>query len=486
MSNPFLFDDDDGGDAAADAAPNPFLQDTNDASADNEPVENPFFTQPRKQSTASINPFADYGDDSAAADVVEPVAEAAASIQSPEHDSVMSFFGTTIKDEEEEHQHADAPLRPAPPTQDTKDLISTVSDHLDQTSTHLLDRIPVTRTPSPVSMRDLHSPSPTPECADLFEVEDIPTDAPAAVANENPFADIIDTPAPSVAAQVSSAVPPRPTPPRPTPPRRPSPPSPPSHQTAEVAKPTENEADLFDMFGTGVAQKPPPNVPKSNQDIINLYSAPKQTVVETKPDLLMSDIFSIDQSQVAPAALPPTAANHKPSRPPPPPSRPPAPARVPPAPPAPPETKSVDVAREVPIQTIQIVDEPAISVTPVDDRMESLSDRSSVVSSNIGVSENPSPYHSAANNSPSPVSRDEVANTYINQTELAAEVNPFGAPAVVRAPAAKQMPYFQNDDDEFDAFAAKFESVKRDESLLDGFRGGSSGYKSPLPTADGN
>lgn len=480
MSNPFLFDDDGGDDVGAEVAANPFLQDPGtDAAAESEPAENPFFTQPRKQSTASINPFADYADDIAVVtEFVEPVPPVdPVAVQPSVVDSAMSFFGTTIKDEEEEHHtifnagKADdtkgPPSRPTPPSQDTKDLISTVADHLDQTSTHMLDRIPVTRTPSPVSMRDLHSPSPTPECADLLEVDDAPIET---VNNDNPFADITD---------VAEVAPPKPT--RPSPPRRPSPPSQtiPAQQI-ETDKVSQNDVDLFDMFGTGATQKPQANVPKTNQDIINLYSAPKQTVVESKPDLLTSDIFSNDQSRIAPEVVP-----SKPSRPPPPPpSRPPAPGRKQP------ETSIAevkhDIEREVPIQNIQIVDEPAISITPVDDRMETLSDQSSAVSSNIGISENPSPYHSAAtNNSQSPESRDEITNSYINQTDSAVDVNPFGAPPIIHpVHATKPMSYFQNDNDEFDAFAAKFESVKRDESLLDGFHG-SSGYKSPLPIADG-
>ncbi|KAH8310062.1 hypothetical protein KR067_009607, partial [Drosophila pandora] len=47
-----------------------------------------------------------------------------------------------------------------------------VSSQLEETSSELLGRIPATRSPSPVSMRDLHSPSPTPDSglADLLDV----------------------------------------------------------------------------------------------------------------------------------------------------------------------------------------------------------------------------------------------------------------------------------------------------------------------------
>lgn len=67
------------------------------------------------------------------------------------------------------------PARPgAPPCKETQDLLMSVMGAMDATSSHLLDRIPPTRTPSPVSMRDLHSPSPTPDnvFADLLDVQD--------------------------------------------------------------------------------------------------------------------------------------------------------------------------------------------------------------------------------------------------------------------------------------------------------------------------
>uniref|UniRef100_A0A336MBV0 CSON014886 protein n=1 Tax=Culicoides sonorensis TaxID=179676 RepID=A0A336MBV0_CULSO len=53
------------------------------------------------------------------------------------------------------------------PPSNMQDLISTLSTQLDMTSNKLLGQIPATRTPSPVSMRDLHSPSPTPDA--VFE-----------------------------------------------------------------------------------------------------------------------------------------------------------------------------------------------------------------------------------------------------------------------------------------------------------------------------
>lgn len=59
---------------------------------------------------------------------------------------------------------------PVPPVKNTKDLILSVTGAMDATSNHLLDRLQMTRTPSPTLM---HSPSPTPEhsFADLLDVD---------------------------------------------------------------------------------------------------------------------------------------------------------------------------------------------------------------------------------------------------------------------------------------------------------------------------
>ncbi|XP_050451747.1 protein stoned-B-like [Cataglyphis hispanica] len=59
---------------------------------------------------------------------------------------------------------------PVPPAKNTKDLILSVTGAMDATSNHLLDRLQMTRTPSPTLM---HSPSPTPEhsFADLLDVD---------------------------------------------------------------------------------------------------------------------------------------------------------------------------------------------------------------------------------------------------------------------------------------------------------------------------
>ncbi|EAA06689.5 AGAP000363-PA [Anopheles gambiae str. PEST] len=187
--------------------------------------------------------------------------------------------------------HKPVPPRPIPPSTATQQLISSIADQLDQTSTNLLQKIPVTRTPSPVSMRDLHSPSPTP--ADYGEL--------AAAAADNPFADHDQPP---VAALSGSVTPvqkpprPRPPPPRPAPPRSSVASSP---VAAQPGPAPPQEPDLFDLFGTvAVAAKPAappkPPAPKTKEDILSLFSQPAQPTTAataprpSKPDLLSDDL----------------------------------------------------------------------------------------------------------------------------------------------------------------------------------------------------
>ncbi|XP_023300816.2 protein stoned-B isoform X1 [Lucilia cuprina] len=319
MANPFLMDDE--MDGVDDPTVNPFLIQA-DASEANE--DNPFGA-----SDSAVNPFV-FGDD----------AEDEAEHQEHDIDPAMSFFGTTIEaeddalsikstqDEEEDNKTKAPPPRPLPPK--TQELINSVSNQMDETSSELLGRIPATRSPSPVSMRDLHSPSPTPDSglADLLDVSDsgssgntqgfdidlIGSGSNTMVANDNPFGVPTGippiqgaTPMPSPAKQQ----PPRPPPPRPAPPRpvppsihgqqpppRPTPPAPPPPvpQKQEQDNPADSE-DLFDMFGTTKPPKPPP--PKSKEDILSLFDKPAQPVA--KPDLLSDDLV-LDPTAAEPEA----------------------------------------------------------------------------------------------------------------------------------------------------------------------------------------
>lgn len=301
MSNPFLFDDDDV-EPSNESAPNPFLlsntAETDAMAAEAEESDNPFLAE-------AVNPFA-LTDDS------ENVAVIPKKTETPSVDKAMSFFGTTIT-EDDEHEPVEPPSatfvinepvegdkkapapppppRPTPPNPTTQDLISSVADQLDQNSSHLLDRIPKTRTPSPVSMRDLHSPSPTPDSTNLlmddaFEMDSVATNN--VLRSDNPFADVEDEPIFQHEAAQSKPQPPRPVPPRPTPF--------PQENKVEAAPAQEPEADLFD-FGTNTPAPKPP-APKSNQDIMSLFSAPK-AAEPPKPDLLTSEISLMD-SAIAP------------------------------------------------------------------------------------------------------------------------------------------------------------------------------------------
>ncbi|XP_017487254.1 PREDICTED: protein stoned-B [Rhagoletis zephyria] len=305
MANPFLMDDDLGG-VDADPAANPFFSKTDGEEAELE-TDNPFAGQ--------SNPFA-FSD--------EPEEGAA---PASDLDPAMSFFGTTIEaeddtlsikstaEEEDETSKRGPPPRPVPPQ--TQELINAVSNQMEEASSELLGRIPATRSPSPISMRDLHSPSPTPDSglADLLDVSDsgssgntqgFDLDLAGSGTNnsaDNPFGVPTAipslhgaTPMPSPAKQQPPRPPPpRPVPPRPTPPTgvpaqqnqpppRPTPPVP-EPASHPVADPSDSE-DLFDMFGTTKPPKPPP--PKTKEDILSLFEKPAQPV--TKPDLLSDDL----------------------------------------------------------------------------------------------------------------------------------------------------------------------------------------------------
>lgn len=381
MANPFLMTDEDIS-PKTDAASNPFLIQESQDAGDDFVTENPFMVQANNPfaafedgsddiATAAIGDDLSFYPTSTAGNTVttanmfldshegEITCNTTTSTTASSHiDSAMSFFGTTITDMDDIEESSNnkpailninkdilstyddnmayssedeltkdkqygPPARPVPPSKTTQDLISSVADHLDQTSSHLLGRIPATRTPSPVSMRDLHSPSPTPDFGDLLDVSDVPNndfinqlgetaevhtdfmDMSSAMSNDNPF--MTPDPAP-VKAEPQRPPPPRPTPPRPTPPRRPSPPQVPVaavaaptntvHQLPPRPAPIQQEPDLFDMFGSDIPAKPAkPPPPKSNQDILSLFSAPTTSTAPIPPsntDLLCGDILSMD------------------------------------------------------------------------------------------------------------------------------------------------------------------------------------------------
>lgn len=345
MANPFLFMEEEvtAVNAVSDAFANPFLVEDDDDDAGDFSAENPF---------SASNPFAfnDTSEENHVATTTagnffpsDTVTQSGANLflvdddnDDQQVDATMSFFGTTINEHDglqyqkpsdlnvanqhgliddsvnayssEEELKAKKPPRPNPPSRVTQQLITNLTDHLDQTSTNLLGKLPVTRTPSPVSMRDLHSPSPTPDFGDLLDVSETTQTAAQQVDNSHSFA--AQPVAPEPEHKPMRPPPPRPVPPRPTPPRGSVKSSPvtaptPVHPTytatvTQAQPPAQQEDDLFNFFGTGQQKKPPPKppAPKTKEDILSLFQAPSQPVQQTqKQDLLSEDIDFTTQVQ---------------------------------------------------------------------------------------------------------------------------------------------------------------------------------------------
>lgn len=224
--NPFLMDD-----YAAQPTPqtsNPFLQDFADTSSSGGGgSENPFLNfasdqtyEPPAMSIDSTNPFASFGIESNVPDAgfgaitdtpaTNIFTSQSSNIFATSDDANVDLFGTittttpplttttsttsSIEEKEPTPPIVSPPQQPAatppsrngkpppsrpppprpqpppPPVKNTKDLILSVTGAMDATSNHLLDRLQMTRTPSPTLM---HSPSPTPEhsFADLLDVD---------------------------------------------------------------------------------------------------------------------------------------------------------------------------------------------------------------------------------------------------------------------------------------------------------------------------
>jgi hypothetical protein len=214
--NPFLMNDDDFANPADNSmASNPFLSDDFTMPAA-DPALNPFlmggddFPAPPDNASAGTNPFAMFGMEEepapppamAPAQTVDffggavpqpdffipqepPVQDSL--IFSPERPppprpapppitahvptslplaGVVEYRPETIVLVPEEANTAPSrppPPRPVPPSRETVQLIQTVTGAMEANSSDLLDRLQANRTPSPTPMRDLHSPSPTPD-----------------------------------------------------------------------------------------------------------------------------------------------------------------------------------------------------------------------------------------------------------------------------------------------------------------------------------
>ncbi|XP_053668831.1 protein stoned-B [Anopheles marshallii] len=223
--------------------------------------------------------------------------------------------GVGLYEDDGARPHKPVPPRPIPPSHATQQLISSIADQLDQTSTNLLQKIPVTRTPSPVSMRDLHSPSPTP--GDYCDLMPGSAGDPASTINtagDNPFADEPPAHSGGTMAVVQKPPRPRPPPPRPAPPKSSLASSPVNPQQVATAQ----EPDLFDLFGTGPTPKPAappkPPAPKTKEDILSLFSQPAQPTTAamaprpSQPDLLSDDLDDLLGGMSAATGAGPEAA----------------------------------------------------------------------------------------------------------------------------------------------------------------------------------
>ncbi|XP_045478878.1 LOW QUALITY PROTEIN: protein stoned-B-like [Harmonia axyridis] len=329
--NPFLFAEDDHTSPSS-ATSNPFLMDS-DTYAENDYSQNAF------ASSGATNPFAfdpmDLGEGEPAPNIFgdntfvsNDTPFSVNNLQTSSTDQIMTqatitinsgnqdFFLMSDNDFAASTNTCPPPIKPTdlnlkttntvdpfneeslrqPPSKETQDLLMSVMGAMDATSSHLLNKIPPTRSPSPVSMRDLHSPSPTPDMyGDLLDVGDSTpsTRTPEHTKKENLF----DTPTnmscdinqnPSVAKQPPpKPPPPRPAPPRPAPPAIvQAPPKPPPPKPEQPMAPREfdssknydNDICLFGVDGTL-----PKKAPTTKEDILNLYNTAKS---EKKVDLL--------------------------------------------------------------------------------------------------------------------------------------------------------------------------------------------------------
>lgn len=327
-SNPFLMNEDDFNNTGND---NPFLSQSATTVSSNSNSTNPFAFDPMDLGPQEAEP-AEIGNNvfMSSNQFVEPPLEstnifsinntlpndflsnAPVAIPNviPEKPTELNLkYTNTVADDSKQYSIIGGPPRPPPPrpppSKETQDLLMSVMGAMDATSSHLLDRIPPTRTPSPVSMRDLHSPSPTPEpFADFLDVSDTkPASVPSKPSSHTDdlmsltqdTCDINQNP-PLIAQTKMS--PPKPTPPvrppRPIPPQKPPPPkfvpqntSPPKPPPASVVPKTDipQQSQIMDLFG--VEEKPNQKATASTADILSLYN----TAVVSQPPVtdLLSD-----------------------------------------------------------------------------------------------------------------------------------------------------------------------------------------------------
>ncbi|XP_060531277.1 LOW QUALITY PROTEIN: protein stoned-B-like [Cylas formicarius] len=449
-ANPFLFAEDclSGPATQPQATLNPFLMDEEVSFVD----ENPFLPQP---ATAATNPFA-----------FDPMELEPAEAEVPgdhpafmETSSANDFFVTKPTELHLEYSHHELPARPPPPrppqSKETQDLLMSVMGEMDATSSQLLNKIPPTRSPSPVSMRDLQSPSPTPDTqfGDLLVVGDVNPKLSSTedLLNLSSSCDINQNPS------VNQA-PPRPVPPpaRPAPPVRPPRPAPPQKPPPPLtapkiaAVPQENtghelptQNDIADLFGA-----PPQPKIASKADILNLYNVPKQEKVQ---DLLCDAVIEVQNTPIVLEAAGSASV----------------PESLPTENPIPEQPSESPVNSNFVTDIAPSVMRATLSPEPPNElNMDTGSSQSKESVSSVTFN----PF--AVEADPKDTFRESLETAFQKEHKMEVSISPTAAPAPTPVPTAAQNEFDfgvgdakrDDDVDDFDAFAQKFESVKSDDS----------------------
>lgn len=166
MANPFLIEDATSTFVDSNNTFNPFLTSTTaDLESHN---DNPFFSTFSSSNSVqdNTNPFLTFAQNSEPA---QPVVDLLG-INEKSHSTIIEDVLKVKPPPPRPVPPKRPPPRPTPPLNDAKELILSVTGEMDATSLHMLDRL--SKTPSPIPMRDLLSPSPTPT-ADLLGCDDL-------------------------------------------------------------------------------------------------------------------------------------------------------------------------------------------------------------------------------------------------------------------------------------------------------------------------
>lgn len=169
MANPFLIGDTTSTFSDSKNTFNPFVTNTTDGLESHN--DNPFFSSFSASNTVqdNTNPFLSFTQKPEPP--LHPVADLLGINEKPHTTVIEQDVTTKMKPPPPRPAPPKRPPpRPAAPSHDAKELILSVTGEMDATSLHLLDRLG--KTPSPIPMRDLLSPSPTPT-ADLLGCEDL-------------------------------------------------------------------------------------------------------------------------------------------------------------------------------------------------------------------------------------------------------------------------------------------------------------------------